>query len=196
MRLIKDSRIGKRMVRDRQGVAMIEFAFAFPIFLILTLGVIDISRLLLLEQRIALTARTMADLVAQQDTLNEADLASLYSAVEFVAKPFDMSTDGTVILTSVAAPSGALPAEIQWQRVGAGTLSATSTLGQPGSPAILPQGFVFDPAFTLIVSEVFYDYSPLFFATIFPPRRIEENAWFRARRAALLTVAPAPPPSP
>ncbi len=179
-------RLLKRLIANRQGVAMIEFAFALPVMLILIIGVVEMGRLLLLEQKLAHVARTMADLVSQEGTLAASDFNNLFSAVRFVAEPFDMSEKGTVIVSSVSVVNSSSPPVMNWQRAGAGSLSASSSIGQPGvDTPNLPANFTVREGYTVIVAEAVFDFSPLFSSSIFPPHRINRIAWFRARRGAL-----------
>lgn len=178
-------RLCKRLIANRKGVAMLELAISLPVLLILIVGVVEVGRLILLEQKLAHVARTMADLVSQEKTLAASDFGILFSAARFVAEPFDMSEDGTVIVSSISAADGNPPV-MNWQRAGAGSLSANSSLGQPGGNTLnLPAHFTVREGYTVIVAEAVFDFSPLVFFSIFPPHRISRIAWFRARRGAL-----------
>lgn len=51
---------------DRKGVATVEFAFVVPIFLVLILGMIEVSRLLDTQNQVAVAAREGARLAAMR----------------------------------------------------------------------------------------------------------------------------------
>ena len=54
-----------RFLRDRRGVAAIEFALILPILVLLCLGCFEVPRYVLIWQRIERAASGVSDLVAQ-----------------------------------------------------------------------------------------------------------------------------------
>ena len=132
----------------------------------------------------------MADLVSQYETMSVTQLDQLFLAVEHVIAPFPLGASGQVIVTSVSRAEDPDPVLVDWQRFGPGTVTVASNFGLPGANANLPSGLTVDGGESLIAAEVFYDFEPLLFSFILPPRRVEHNSIFRPRFGALSTLAP------
>jgi hypothetical protein len=78
-----------RYGRDLRGVVSIEMAFIFPLMLILFIGLVDAGNLLTANRRVALTAGTIGDLVAQAPGQVDAkELNGYFSAALPIMDPF------------------------------------------------------------------------------------------------------------
>ncbi|GAB6053448.1 pilus assembly protein [Magnetospira thiophila] len=149
----------EKFVADRRGVLAVEIAFAIPLLLGLILSGVEITRYVLLNQKIERTTMTVADLVSQAETLTGAEVDNLFVAGDFVMEPFDINTDGQVIVSSLVGNAGG--ATVAWQRTyGGGT--GGSRFGTAGGSAVLPSGFAIESGESVVVAEVFYDYTPMF----------------------------------
>jgi Flp pilus assembly protein TadG len=181
-------RLLRRFSSDKRGALIAEFAAAMPVLVILLLGGVEVSRFALLNQRMDRLATVMGDLVAQAETLTENDLTQLFQATSHVAWPFDMATRGVVIISSISIPPpGTTTTKITWQRH-TGSLAANSQLGAQGATPTLPSGLAVATGQTLIVAEVYYDFSPMLIGALVPPHRIYHRAFFRPRIGALTTL--------
>jgi Flp pilus assembly protein TadG len=177
----------RKFISDRSGNALIETAFAMPILLVIILGGAEISRYVLLHQKLDRVAASIGDLVAQAETISATDIDNLFAAAKFVVKPFELSNQGTVIVSSIGASDGN-PAKVNWQRSGAGTLSAPSEIGASGANAILPAGFNIVSGDTAIIAEIFYDYTPWLLSDFTSPSRLYYRAMFRPRFGSLTAL--------
>lgn len=174
----------QRLRRDCQGVTLVEFALVMPILVTMIIGGFEISRYVLVQQKLNGVSASMADLVAQAETLSAAELNSLFTSVDYLVKPFEMGTDGVVIVSSIGAVNGAAP-KVFWQRKGGGTLVHASEFGNEGSTATLPAGFIIRSGESLIVAEVFYNYSPLLGEKFVNSKELYHRAFLRPRFGAL-----------
>ncbi len=177
-------------VKDRRGGVMVEFAFMMPVLVLVMLAGVDIIRFAMLQQKLNRAAVTMADLVSQYTTMSETQLDQLFLAIDPVIAPFDLGSNGRVIVSSISKADAASPILVDWQRAEAGTATATSNFGAEGGPATLPAGFTLDAGENLIVAEVFYDFAPLLYPVLVPPRRVEHHAMFRPRFGVLSALSP------
>ncbi len=177
----------RRFRQDRRGVILVEFALAMPVFVIMILGGVEVARYVLLQQKLNGVASTMADLVAQTETLSEAELTTLFTAVDFVAQPFELGANGVVIVSSVGATNGD-PPRINWQRSGAGSLTATSQIGAEGDTPNLPADFVIRDGESVIIAEVFFEFTPFIGEQFVPPRQVYHRAMLRPRFGTLETL--------
>lgn len=176
--------------RDRGGASLIELGFAMPILVTLLLGGVEIARYVLLHQKLDRVSSSIADLVSQAENISVADLQNIFDAAQFVAKPFNLPADGTVIVSSVSNPLGGQATKVNWQQAGAGNVPATSQIGTPGGSVTLPTGFVVADGQTIIIAEVFYDYEPWILGEITGAKQIYHRALFRPRYGGLTTLAP------
>lgn len=179
--------------RDDRGLAVMEFAFALPVLVLILLGCFDAARFVLINQKMARVASQSADLVAQLDVVTEAEVDDLFVAAEATAEPFLIDTQGKVIISSVFrpySPSTAVPTVV-WQRESDGTLLATSHLGpEDQSDPELPTGFSLRSGENVIIAEVFYDYEPVFFGTVFEDRVLYHSSYNRPRLQNLNAISP------
>lgn len=178
------------LIEDRRGGVMIEFAFIMPVLIFVMLAGVDLVRFAMLQQKLNRAATTMADLVSQYQTMSENQLSQLFLAVENVITPFPLGASGQVIVSSISRATDPDPVLVDWQRFGPGTATATSKFGAQGGNATLPAGFTVNGGESVIVSELFYDFKPLMFSFILPPRRVEHRAMFRPRFGTLSALAP------
>ncbi len=184
------ARILELLKRDRRGTLAIEMAMATPVVIGLLLSGIEVTRYVMINQKIERASATMADLVSQAETLSEGGLANLYAATTYVMEPFDLAAEGRVVVSSISGDE----ARINWQRsFGAG--SGASAFGVEGGTASLPAGFVVRENETVVVTEVFYGFQPMFFDT--PLLRTQlvaaelySYAVFRPRFSSLTTINP------
>ena len=180
----------RRFRSERDGAILIEMAFAMPVLLSLLLGGVEIARYVLLHQKLDRVASSIADLVSQSETVSAADLQNIFDAAKYVAKPFELASDGTVVVSSVTNPLGSANATVNWQRSGAGTGTATSRVGTEGGAASLPTGFTLADGQTIIVAEVFFDYQPWILGDGTSPSQLYQRALFRPRYGGLTILYP------
>lgn len=184
-----------RFRRENRGSILVETAGAIPIVVLLAMGGAEFARYVLLHQKLDRVAASVGDLIAQQETINEQQLADIFSSIDDVLAPFDLGTEGVVIVSSSAIPTGGVDcdtAEILWQRT-AGTYSASSQVGSAGGSATYPSvpgGFCVRVGETVISSEMFYQYTPFFWNDLIGTSQIYKFAVFRPRLSKLDTVLP------
>lgn len=177
----------KRFGRSRRGALLPEFALAMPILVLLSLGGLEVSRYVLLHQKLDRVAATLGDLTAQAETLTVQEMDNLFEAVGYVIRPFEMGANGTVIVTAISASGGGAP-EVSWQRSGGGSYPATSAFGAAGGVATLPTGFVVRDGESLVVAEVFYSYTPWVAGGVTAASELYTRALFRPRFGAIASL--------
>ncbi|MEM8947830.1 MAG: TadE/TadG family type IV pilus assembly protein [Pseudomonadota bacterium] len=175
-----------RRLCDR-GNVVVEFALALPVLLLMLLASAELGRYVLLNQKIDRVAITMSDLVARAETISETELDDIFNAAAHVAEPFDLSSSGRVVISSVTNDDGE-GATIAWQRSGAGSFLKASEVGTEGESADLPADFDVREGETAIISEVFFDFEPFLSELIVSPRVIYRRAHHRPRLGTLDSV--------
>ncbi len=183
-------RILGRLKRDRRGTLAIELAVVAPVVIGLLLSGVEVTRYVLLNQKIERTSATMADLVSQSETLSEGGLVNLFAATAYVMDPFDLAADGQLVVSSISGDDDDDDeARINWQRSFGGG-SGGSAFGVEGGTANLPAGFVVRDNETVVVAEVFYDYVPAFMGTQLVARSLYSYAVFRPRGSSPNKINP------
>lgn len=179
-------RLLRSLFDDRSGNSLLEFGLGLPVLMILLMGGIDIGRYSLASLKMYNAASSMADLASRDDTVSVAKINDLFSAVDHIVSPFDVATDGRVIITGVSADAPDTP-EVFWQVETTGGLSATSEIGAPGETATLPASLSIDTSETVIVAEVFYHFTPIF-GLVMGDITMREMSYFRPRLGSLRTL--------
>ena len=150
-----------RFLKDNRGVAAIELAVVLPMLMTLFLGVVEISNFVLINERTEKMTHTIADVVAQGETITIAEMDNILAATSEIMKPFPFNERGHVIITAVHREVHDTP-KVAWQYEGGGTLQNThSNFGGTGFASPLPEGFILNEKETVIIAEVYYAHENL-----------------------------------
>lgn len=178
----------RRLMKNQKGSLAVEMAMAMPILAGLLLSGIEVTRFVLLNQKIERASATMADLVSQAETLAEGDLGNLFTASGYVVEPFDLAGEGHIIVSSIGMLGTANPV-VNWQR-DFGSGSGSSVFDAEGANAVLPAGFVIRDGESVIVAEAFYDFAPVFAGGVMSASTLSRYSILRPRFGALATILP------
>ncbi len=179
----------RRLLRDRSGVALLEFALGLPVFLLLILAGAELTNYVSTRMRISQLTLHIADNAArigsgsqlQVKKITEADINDVLTGAGTQAAELDLYARGRVIISSLEAmpaPNTTGRYRVRWQRCRGqkrthkssygvvGRSSGTNMEGMGPGPvsrqAIAPEGGA-----TMFV-EVYYEYEPLVGATWLP----------------------------
>jgi len=150
------SKFSFRFLRDNKAIAAIEFALIAPILLALFLGGFELTRYVLIYQKISKTTSSMSDLISRSPELYEADIANSFNAVQHLMAPYYTAANVKVIISSVM--DDGTGNYVNWQRCGGGTLSVQSSLGKQATYITLPTGFDLGTNEDTIIAEIFFQY--------------------------------------
>lgn len=170
---------------NTRGLAAMEFALCLPLLLVLFYGSIEITRYVLIVQKVEKLANTIADVTTQSATASIASLDQTMSAGSEIMSPFSLSTNGKIIVTSLYRAAGASNATVNWRHEGGGTLNVTSQLGNVGQPPVVPGGFTFSDKENVIAAEIYFQFSPLITTQFFGTTTIYRSAFYKPRLGAL-----------
>ncbi len=180
----------QRLWLDRRGALIAEFAASMPMLLILVMSGTEISRYIILQQKLDRATTAVADLVSQEEEITTPEVTAVFDAIPAIIAPFEITGRGMFIVTSVIKEDDQI--KVAWQRSSTGSYVATSRIGSPGGPATLPSGMTIRTNETIIVAESFYRYEPMFAPTQFTSwAEVEEQyhqAFYRPRFGALTTI--------
>ncbi|WP_374655092.1 hypothetical protein [Dongia sp.] len=174
---------------DRGSMA-VEMALFLFFFSTLFLGTFEVPRFLLIGQKMERASASMADLIAQIDPSlgnEQAKIDDLFEAANGLMEPYDLTTEGRVIITSLSNPTGDAE-EIAWQQMSPGAFSAASKIGEPGGTPVLPGGLVVREGENIIAAEIVFKYTPLFGSMIFEERTLYSRSFTRPRFTNLTDI--------
>lgn len=162
------SSVIRAWARAQRGVIAIEFALILPILVLMFIGVVEVSRLMLISAKLDKLANAMADFATQGTTLSHADMDVFAQAASQIMEPYPFT--GSIVFSSIATNSsgetsfcGGAVNCMTWQYIP--TTGQVSRLGGPGAAATLPTNYTVAAGQNLIVAEVFYNYSPILLAS-------------------------------
>lgn len=173
---------------DRRASVSVELALTLPMLIALLGGGLEVTNYVLIHQKLERTSATISDLVAQSARMTEGQMQSLFSATALVMKPFDLSTDGNLVVSSISA-SGGNPPVISWQRSSGGG-DNDSRFGVQGGEATLPAGLTVRDGENIIACEAFYHYQPMLFEGVLEETTLYRFAFFRPRFGKLDIIYP------
>ena len=142
------------LIRDRRGLAAVEFALTLPFLLLIYFGGVELTQGVTLNRQVALTSTTMATILSQYTTISgSTQLADILAASTQILAPYGTGTPKVVVsLITIDANKNATITWSQTLHGTAHTVNASVTV-----PADLDIANT-----TLIWSETSYAYSPIF----------------------------------
>lgn len=181
----------KRLRCDTSGLALIEFAFAMPILMVLGLTGAEVTNYITTRMRVSQVALHLADNSARigtgsqlaAKTITETDINDLLTGAGLHAGELDLFTHGRVVISSVepvAKPNTSNRFKIAWQRC-RGAHGYVPQYGEQGDTGLVGVGPVGqqvtapDNGAAMFV-EVAYRYQPLIDGDLAPDLEIREVA--------------------
>jgi len=181
-------RMLRRLSLAQQGIAMVEFALVLPVLMTLFYGTIEVTRYILITQKVEKLAHSVADMTAQSQTATLATMNQVMAAASDIMSPYTMGVNGRIIISSLYRAPNTANATVNWQHTGGGTLTAISQVGAVGATPSMQGGFTFEERENVISAEVYYRFSPLISTQFFGTTTIYRTAFYKPRFGALLTA--------
>lgn len=182
-----------RLQADTSGLALLEFAFALPILLVMSLSGAEMTNYITTKMRMSQVALHLADNAARigtgsqlvAKTITEADINDLFVGANLQGGELNLQANGRIIVTSLeptANPNTAGTYKIGWRRCygakttyarqypsGSGTTGLTG-LGPTGRQVTAP-----DNGATMFI-ELYYEYKPILQTSLSPATSMTEIA--------------------
>lgn len=195
------------------GVAALEFALVLPVFMVLFMGTVEVSRYYLVFKRVSNTAASMAQLLATSESPRpESELRFIASALYAIPTiESDTTTAGggmwgahNVSITSVEfvpVVSGCTNANCEFTAMARYAYSVDPAMKRPcgrlarqGRIESLNMGSLPDDLFgagSTLVVDVSYSFKPLFGSRFFNVRRISVSSFMAPRYLPVVPFGPA-----
>lgn len=175
------SQVLGRLGRDERGLAFVEFAFAAPVLLFLTLGGLELANYALTHLKVNQIAMTVADNAGRVTTgIDEANVYEVFAGAGVIGESMGFEDNGRIVLSSLQdnGESGNDHGQmINWQRCW-GDLDVDPAYGEQGDgrdddsleEGMGPPGnrIVSIPGTAVMFAEVSYEYQPLISSSILP----------------------------
>jgi len=140
----------KRLVQDRQGLALVEFAIIAPLFLLMFLSGYVLFDALSANRKVTTVARTVADLTTRYSSVTSSDLSTIMAASTQILWPYS-SSHATVRVSQLLVASGT-SATVVWSQ------AQNTTARSVGSTVTIPSGLA-DTGSYLVLGEAGYAYT-------------------------------------
>lgn len=164
-----------RYIRDESAVAAVEAALMFPTLIMMLVSMVDIGNGLLANQKLIAAAQITVDLVTREANPSMAQRSEAITAGQIAMSPYPLSEYGYLI-TSIRFDSSG-DAEVVWQEssglaVDQDLVNDTSDLGDPGEGVVM------------VVVD--YTYHPFFTGFVVGDLHMQEVAYARGRKSAVV----------
>jgi Flp pilus assembly protein TadG len=168
-------RLIRLLGKCQRGAAAIEFALVAPILIVFHLGSVELVQAWEANRRASHIAAALADLVAQNRTVTDADLTDLLQAGPVLMQPFPAASLGERVSSISANPWA--NTVVDW--------TATRNWTQAGQPTV-PAGYL-QANESVIVAEVTYSHTALFGLVLPGSFVIRKQAYLRPRLSTSVT---------
>ena len=139
-----------RMLKAREGLAAVEFAFVAPVMIVMFFGAIELSAAVDCKTRVTNLASTAADLVAQETMVSSTDMANVFAALNAIVYPYPSSAAKIVISSIVYKTS--TTGTVAWSD------QQNTTARTQGSVVTVPTGLMTSGG-SVILAEISYAYA-------------------------------------
>jgi Flp pilus assembly protein TadG len=141
----------RHFCRNRDGVALVEFAMALPVMLVAYVGMVEVVQLVMINRKVTQLTSALSDLTARVQSVSPADVENIFNAAQTVLMPYDYSKATMVIANVVIDATGV--AKVCWSNQRNGTAPAR------GTTVIVPDS-VRIPNTSVIMARASYKYTP------------------------------------
>ncbi|MCK7614071.1 TadE/TadG family type IV pilus assembly protein [Roseibium sediminicola] len=139
-------------------MSAVEFALILPVLLILLIGMEEITGAMNYDRKVSRIANSVADLVAQAQTIDKSELEAIMDLGAVILDPYPADTMEIIIASVTFDENG--DASIDWSLDNSG--EAASGWSKGSEPPITLPDTVAAPETSIVVSQVNLAYEPLF----------------------------------
>ncbi|WP_404339307.1 TadE/TadG family type IV pilus assembly protein [Sphingomonas sp. MMS12-HWE2-04] len=140
------------LLREKRGIAAVEFAFALPFLVLLYIGGYQLSDAISAYRKVTVATRTIADLTSQYTSVTNGDLDDILAASQQVMTPYKMANAELVV--SQVSIDGSGNAKVSWSR-------ARNTTALTEGSAYTVASSIKQNNTSLIVATIKYNYVPV-----------------------------------
>ena len=152
-----------RFARAREGATAVEFAFTFPVLLIMMFGMIELGQLLVTQRRTENAGASIGDVIARLDTLTTVKKTDIFAAATDIMGSAATAPPNLRISQIIIMPNGT--GRYEWSDSQGTTLPAFAHCAVVTSPQVLQMqqsGAALAAGSHLLTSEVRYTWNSPF----------------------------------
>jgi Flp pilus assembly protein TadG len=150
------------LLRDRSGLAAVEFAFILPLMLVMFFGTVEFSSGIAIDRQVTLFARALSDMTSQNLSVSDAQLDTFFTAGSAIMAPYPTGLPNPyppgpqyATITELYVDPSTLVARVQWS-VGSAPLAVHSTVAIPTALQVAGTYLIFSQANYLYVPTIGY----------------------------------------
>jgi Flp pilus assembly protein TadG len=113
--LIRLRRATARLVRDKRGVAAVEFAMVVPLMLVMFFGTVEFTSGVAVKRKVSMLTQSLADLVSRYQSVNDTDIANFNKIADAILTPYSATPLKATITELYIDPSTGA-ARVQWSK--------------------------------------------------------------------------------
>ena len=147
-------RVMRALVRDKSGMAVVEFAFVAVFLIFLYLGSVQLADAIFLNRKITTTVRSVTDLTTQYSVVTNGDLDMILDASATLLAPYNPA--GARLRISQVTVDGSGNAKVAWSRTKGTGISPLQTNADFDLPDDLTV-----PNTSLVLGEIEYTHTPM-----------------------------------
>lgn len=148
----------KTFLRERRGVAAIEFAFIAPLLLALYFVTMEVAQAIETNKKVGRVASMVADLITQQQAVKKADIDAIMQIGAAIIQPYDRTTP-SIFVTAIQISDEETPkAQVVWSRKLVNGTGGSHVAA--GTAASIPAQLMIAGSF-LVRVETQLDYRPM-----------------------------------
>lgn len=172
----------KRLKKDQKGIAAVEFALILPLMAMLLLGTFEFGQAFTVDRRVTQAASSVADLVAQSETIDDAELDTIMDLAAAILAPYDANLLNVEVTSVVADGDGDTTVGWSYAKDGGTPHAEGSDYSMTGELANL-----ISPSNSVIIAKATYNYTPIIGSFLLGGVNLEETFYLRPRRNAVVT---------
>lgn len=121
----------KTLIKDRRGAAAVEFAFVAPVMILIYYGLAELTQGMMADRRASHVASAIGDLVAQDTSINTAEMNDIFNVGKAIIAPFPASGLSMRVTSVRKDANGNLT--VVWSKASGSMSAATSIASVPAN---------------------------------------------------------------
>jgi Flp pilus assembly protein TadG len=170
----------RRFRRDNRAVSAVEFAILMPLMVTIFLGGTEITQGITIKRKTTIATRTLADLVAQDINITNAEMTAIFAATTAVISPYPSNAFYMIVSSVMIDADG--NAKILWSSASSG-----DSPHAVNDPVTLPPGLNAYPNTSLIWAEAKFTYTPMVGYLITGSMDLNDRVYLRPRLVNFVT---------
>ena len=168
-------------VRNRSGVAALEFALILPVMLTLYLGGIELSDAFTINRKVTHVTSALADLVTQSKIITNSDMKNILDASAAIIAPYNTGLLHIKVTgVTIDAQSNA---KVAWSD------ARNDTALTPNTPITIPNAVV-QPSTFIVVAEIHYAFTPPIGYVLTGTIDVNDKFYLRPRQSTTIIRTP------